>query len=188
MTDSVVLDFSGMFESKPKGPPPKRKAKPAAEAPPLPTAAGAPPVLTLQQFGSAPKVDFGDAPAGAVTSRTLVVDNDGSLAKRLEVKGVEKRDALRVYPSSFEVAAGARREVTVSWTPAKEGVLSKKLEFSCNGGHTVHAELRGVCKKAGRPQMVKTVAAAGGGGAADARVPLSPMGQTAPMRALKARA
>ena len=114
MTEAVVLDFSGMFESKPKGPPPKRKAKPAAEAPPLPTAAGAPPVLTLQQFGSAPKVDFGDAPAGAVTSRTLVVDNDGSLAKRLEVKGIEKRDALRVYPSSFEVAAGARREAALS--------------------------------------------------------------------------
>ena len=169
MTDAVVLDFSGMFESKPKGPPPKRKAKPAAEAPPLP-AAGAPPVLTLQQFGSAPKVDFGDAPAGAVTSRTLVVDNDGSLAKRLEVKGIEKRDALRVYPSSFEVAAGARREVTVSWTPAKEGVLSKKLEFSCNGGHVVHAQLVGACKRAGRPAMVKTAAPAAG----TERIPLSP--------------
>ena len=170
MTEAVVLDFSGMFESKPKGPPPKRKAKPAAEAPPLPTAAGAPPVLTLQQFGSAPKVDFGDAPAGAVTSRTLVVDNDGSLAKRLEVKGIEKRDALRVYPSSFEVAAGARREVTVSWTPAKEGVLSKKLEFSCNGGHVVHAQLVGACKRAGRPAMVKTAAPAAGA----ERIPLSP--------------
>ena len=140
MTDAVVLDFSGMFESKPKGPPPKRKAKPAAEAPPLPTAAGAPPVLTLQQFGLAPKVDFGDAPAGAVTSRTLVVDNDGSLAKRLEVKGVEKRDALRVYPSSFEVAAGARR----SRGPAdlrRVGALAHVERDGAVGVHPLHLGL-----------------------------------------------
>ena len=31
MNESVALDFTGMFRSKPKGPPPKRKAKPAAE-------------------------------------------------------------------------------------------------------------------------------------------------------------
>ena len=31
MNESVALDFTGMFRSKPKGPPPKRKAEPAAE-------------------------------------------------------------------------------------------------------------------------------------------------------------
>ena len=31
MDESVALDFTGMFRSKPKGPPPKRKAEPAAE-------------------------------------------------------------------------------------------------------------------------------------------------------------
>ena len=31
MNESVALDFTGMFRSKAKGPPPKRKAEPAAE-------------------------------------------------------------------------------------------------------------------------------------------------------------
>ena len=31
MNESVALDFTGMFRSKPKGPPPKRKAEPTEE-------------------------------------------------------------------------------------------------------------------------------------------------------------
>ena len=154
-----------LFESKPKGLL-RRKAKPAAEAPPLPTAAGAPPVLTLQQFGSAPR----STSATRRQARSRAGRRGQRRLARQAARGEGHREARRAarVPSSFEVAAGARREVRCRGRRRGERAL-EKLEFSCNGGHVVHAQLVGACKRAGRPAMVKTAAPAAG-----AEHPLAP--------------
>ena len=61
--------------------------------------------------------------ARTTATRTLIVRNDAAKVQRLEVRSLETRDALRVYPMTMELAPHAEREVSVTWSPTVAGGL-----------------------------------------------------------------
>ena len=155
----AALDFSELFSSKTKGGGqrvPRSSAKASTTGPGELSVAEAPPRVVLQQYASSPLINFGEiAPKKAVV-RALAVANESGRTQKVEVKPFESRDAMRVYPMSFEVPAHGQKELTLTWTPGAAGVLSKRLDLKWNQSNAVHAELRGTCSKVQRapPTMV----------------------------------
>ena len=146
------LDFSLLFTSskKPSGATrvPRSTVKaPAAAASELCVGA-ATPRLVLQQYASTPQIHFGEVAPKACVKRALAVANESGRTQRVEIKALESRDAMRIYPNTgFEVPAHSQKEVTLTWTPGAPGVLNKKLELKWNQSNSVYAELRGTCSR-----------------------------------------
>lgn len=148
MEAADALDFSAMFGgakpreslNRPRG---QRCAAPAVPA----ETAEDMPRLVLQQFAAVPQVLFGDVAARSSATRGLMVRNEASKVQRLEVRGLETRDALVVYPATLEVPPHSEAKLSITWKPTASGVLQKKLELRWNGAGSLHADLRGTCAK-----------------------------------------
>ncbi|KOO36129.1 abnormal spindle-like microcephaly-associated protein-like protein [Chrysochromulina tobinii] len=112
---------------------------------------GAHPVLLLKHGAPIPTVDFGDVAPKTTEKRILVLHNDSTRTQRVDLRptSIDKRDALRVYPTSMELEPGGSREMEISWAPITAGAkMSKKFDFMWNGGSSaLKVELRGVCAK-----------------------------------------
>ena len=159
-TDEALLDFDSLFgvahasaaarTSRPVYAPVSSAAHAAAPAAVQPAANNPLPVLELRAGAPTPTLHFGDVVPRASLMRTLIVRNDASRAQRVEVKGIESRDALRMYPMAMELEPDSTRELTVSWAPTSAGVvLAKKLELVMNGASSLELCLRGLCARTG---------------------------------------
>ena len=149
---------------------------------------GAHPVLLLKHGAPVPTVDFGDVAPKTTEKRILVLHNDSTRTQRVDLRptSIDKRDALRVYPTSMELEPGGSREMEISWAPITAGAkMSKKLDFMWNGGSSaLKVELRGVCAKSASvaakvAPAISTVATKKAGGAsASSAKPLAPVRDT----------
>ena len=186
-----LMNFNSLFSLAPAPHPmksPRKKAASAAAAAAT-TLASDLPVLELKHFAVGPTLSFGEVAPRASATRALVVQNDSSRAQRLEVCGIETKDALRTYPSAFEVAPNSQKEVSITWAPvADKAKLGKKIKFKWNDGcSSLEVTVKGVCSRTAAKQQqqqqqqtvaatprvaaVKRMAAADAG---VARAPLSP--------------
>ena len=166
---AAALDFSDLFQAiqppKPKAPRSTQNADSADQSGRLSIApSGEPPCLVLQHYATPPQVLFGEVAPRSSTTRTLLVRNESTKVQKLEVRGIEAKDALRVYPPSFEITAQSSREVTITWAPSVVGTLQKRLEMKWNGAEALHVQLRGSCAR------VRSAPSAPAGKAATARV------------------
>jgi hypothetical protein len=133
-------------------------------------------------------VDFGDVAPKTTEKRILVLHNDSTRTQRVDLRptSIDKRDALRVYPTSMELEPGGSREMEISWAPITAGAkMSKKFDFMWNGGSSaLKVELRGVCAKstsvaAKVAPAISTVATKKAGGASvSSAKPLAPVRDT----------
>jgi hypothetical protein len=149
---------------------------------------GAHPVLLLKHGAPIPTVDFGDVAPKTTEKRILVLHNDSTRTQRVDLRptSIDKRDALRVYPTSMELEPGGSREMEISWAPITAGAkMSKKFDFMWNGGSSaLKVELRGVCAKSASvaakvAPAISTVATKKAGGASvSSAKPLAPVRDT----------
>ena len=179
-----ALDFSDLFlavQPKKRRAPADHESEGAREAPRSSSGASVEvPCLVLQHFASTPQLLFGEVATRSSSTRTLLVRNEAAKVQRLEVRGIEPRDALRVYPMTMELGAHAEREVTVTWAPTVAGTLQKRLEMRWNGADVLHVQLRGACTRAraagssSTKRPVGKLASFPGVTASSPREPLSP--------------
>jgi hypothetical protein len=160
-TDEALLDFDSLFgvahanaaprASRPVHTPVSSAADAAVPAAAVPPAANNPmPVLELRARAPTPTLHFGDVMPRVSMTRTLLLRNVASRAQRVEVKGMESRDALHIYPMAMKLEPNSARELMVRWAPTSAGVvLSERLELVMNGASSLECRLRGHCARAG---------------------------------------
>ena len=152
------MDFNNLFQARKPDFAKSKKPPRAPTTSPTKPASGEPaPRVVLQQYASTPMLQFGEVPPRTCVKRTLVVANESGRTQRVEVKSLESKDAMRIYPASMEVPAQGQKELTLTWTPGTATVLSKRLELKWNQSNSVYAELRGTCSRARTAPVVAPV-------------------------------
>ena len=106
---------------------------------PVNTSAGAVTILAPQIEVVTPSVDFGRVPIMAQYTKNFTLRNSGTLP--LEVSDLQFNDnAFSIAETSFTIAAGATRNITINYSPTVRGVVDKSITVvsnAANGNATV---------------------------------------------------
>ena len=134
--EEQLVDFNELFSVQQGAGAPAKRGSRAAKQQPTTLAPSDLPMLELKHFAEPLRLQFGDVTMRTTATKNFVIVNETSRAQRIDVRGIETRDALKVYPAStIELDPHSQREVSIAWAPIAAGnKLGKKLRFMWNDG------------------------------------------------------